>query len=155
MKLIKISLYWRHNFSETVFVLTNDSASSHGKGAPMVEFQAPVNRGQKLPLPFSAWRRKAVLAGGIFYSCLFSAKNNHAVSWKHQCVMETNVFCFSFLVGGSLSSSIRCPAPVLVDRTFLVASLWVMMMVWLTLSTLWPHRHQLLLPVRLCLAGKL
>lgn len=92
-------------------------------------FQAPLSWGQELPLSFVPEGRKAVLAGGAFYSCLLSAKNkkinknktialspaNTSVSWKQMC--------FHLTVWWEETGLIRFPGLVLVDRIFLLMSL--------------------------------
>lgn len=63
-----------------------------------------------------AWGRKAVLAGGVFYSCLLCEKkktnpkpHNCAVSCKHKYVMETNVFSFACGLGGNWTDQVSWP----------------------------------------------
>lgn len=73
-----------------------------------------------------AWGRKAVLAGGVFYSCLLSGGKkktitlspaNTSVSWRQMC--------FHLVVGWEETTLIKFPGLVPVHRMFLLMALCV------------------------------
>ena len=87
----------------------------------MVEFQAPANSGQMLPLLSDAWRRKRLSQQVEFSVRGFPAQKqshgllkNTSVSWKQM------YFPFDFLGGGNFSLTLLGFLElVLVDRMFL------------------------------------